>query len=92
MTKEQFSELLESWRKDYPKRCHQLLDLTIEKGHNLSISFWEYFFTIKESDGYEELQLKGWNLIIQYNIDAELTIPLELIPVDKNAAGKYWHN
>ena len=83
---------IEFWRKEYPKRCHQLLDLTIEKGHNLSISFWEYFFTIRESDGYEELQLKGWNLVIQYNIDAELTIPLELIPVDKNAAGKYLHN
>ena len=83
---------IEFWRKEYPKRCHQLLDLTIEKGHNLSISFWECFFTIKESDGYEELQLKGWNLVIQYNIDAELTIPLELIPVDKDTAGKYWHN
>ncbi len=81
---------IELWRKEYPKRCHQLLDLTIGKGHNHSISFYEYFFTIRESDGYEELQLTGWSLIIQYNIDAELTVPLELIPVDKNAAGKYF--
>lgn len=83
---------IELWRKEYPKRCHQLLDLTIEKGLNQSISFWEYFFTIRESDGYEELQLTGWSLVIQYNIDAELIVPLELIPVDKNAAGKYLHN
>lgn len=80
------------WKKEYPKRCHQVIDVTIEKGHNLSLSFCEYFFTVRECDGYDELQLKGWSLVIQYNVDAEMIIPLELVPVDKVFAGKYWHN
>ena len=66
--------------------------MTIEKGHNRSLSFCEYFFTVRECDGYDELQLKGWSLVIQYNVDAEMIIPLELVPVDKVFAGKYWHN
>lgn len=80
------------WKKEYPKKCHQVIDVTIEKGHNLSLSFCEYFFTVRECDGYDELQLKGWSLVIQYNVDAEMIIPLELVPVDKVFAGKYWHN
>ena len=80
------------WKKEYPHKCHQVIDVTIEKGHNLSLSFCEYFFTVRECDGYDELQLKGWSLVIQYNVDAEMIIPLELVPVDKVFAGKYWHN
>lgn len=78
------------WKKEYPKRCHRIIDVTIEKGHNLSLSFFEYFFSVRECDGYDELQLKGWSLVIQYNVDAEMIIPLELVPVDKVIAGNYW--
>ncbi len=86
-------QLLGFIKNDYPKLCQSLLDMTIERGHTTSMSFVQYFETIRESDGNEDLQLSGWNLVAQYNVDGEVVIPLTLNPIDlKNHRGFYWDN
>ena len=76
----------------YKKECRLLLDTVIEKEHNFSCSFIELFYTIRQSDGYDELQLNGWELVVEYNVDGEAVIPLTINPVDKDPRGKYWNN
>lgn len=77
---------------DFNKTNHSLLDMVVEKDHTISMSFVQYFKTIRECDGCDELQLKGWSLVVQYNVNGEVSIPLILKPIDLNAQGKYWHN
>lgn len=43
----------------------------------------------RQMDCYDELQLKGWSLLVKYNVDSEITIPLVLQPVDKDVRGMY---
>lgn len=79
-------------KEDYNKLNHAILDMVIEKDHTISMSFIQYLKTIKECDGSDDLQLKGWCFVVQYNVNDEVSIPLTLKPVDINAQGKYWHN
>lgn len=67
-----------------------ILDTVIETGHTLSMSFFQYFETIRQCDCNEELQLNHWNLVVQYNIEDEVEIPLKLTPLDKDPRGMYW--
>jgi len=76
----------------FQENCKPILDTTIKKGHNFSCSFIQLFHTIRQSDGYDELQLHGWELVVEYNVDSEAVFPLTLNPVDKEPSGKYWHN
>lgn len=77
---------------DYPKSCKQVLDLVASPGQNLSMSFVQLFYTIRESDGFDELQLGGWEVVVEYNVEDVVVSPLKLLPVDKDSRGKYWHN
>jgi len=76
----------------FQEKCKPILDTTIEKGHNFSCSFIQLFHTIRQSDGYDDLQLHGWELVVEYNVDSEVVFPLTLNPVDKEPSGKYWNN
>lgn len=76
----------------YPTLSHQLLDMTIEKGRNVSISFVWFLETVHECDGWEDLQIEGWELVAQYNVDEEVAIPFSLMPLDDDKRGKYWFN
>ena len=76
-------------KEDYHKLSLAIMDLTIEKGHSLSISFVQFFHTIHQMDCFDELQLHGWTLRVLYNVDSEAIIPIELRPVDKDPRGMY---
>lgn len=76
-------------KEEYHKSSLPIMDLTIEKGHSLSISFVQFFHTIHQMDCYDELQLHGWMLRVLYNVDSEAIIPIELRPVDKDPRGMY---
>lgn len=76
-------------KEDYNKYSLSIMDTTIENGYNLSVSFVQFFHTIRQMDGYDELPLKGWALLVKYNVDSEVTIPFELHPLDKDTRGKY---
>ena len=79
-------------KDDYSKHSHQLLDVIVEKARNLSVSFVWQFNTIRQSDGYEELQIGGWELVVRYNVNEEVVVPLTLEPIDDNNYGMYWHS
>ena len=79
-------------KEEYDKHSKPVLDMVVEKEHTVSISFVWYHETIRESDGYEELQLYDWSIVVQYNIDDEVVFPITLTPVDADASGKYWRN
>lgn len=79
-------------KDDYPKMMRNIVDMTVERGYSKSISFVHYLTTLRECDGYDDLQLGGWSLLVEYNVDDSIEIPLELKPVDKRLEGKYWHN
>lgn len=76
----------------YSTLSHQLLDMAIEKGRNVSVSFVWFLETVHECDGWEDLQIEGWELVVQYNIDDEAAIHFSLIPLDDDNRGKYWFN
>lgn len=76
-------------KEEYDKTSQPVMDVTIEKGHSISVSFIQFFHTIRQMDCYDELQLKGWSLLVKYNVDSEITIPLVLQPVDKDVRGMY---
>ena len=76
----------------YSTLCHQLLDMAIEKGRNVSVSFVWFLETVHERDGWEDLQIEGWELVVKYNIDDEAAIHFSLIPLDDDNRGKYWFN
>lgn len=76
-------------KEEYHKSSLPIMDMTIEKGHSLSISFVQFFHTIRQMDCYDELQLHGWTLRVLYNVDSEAMIPIELWPVDKDTRGMY---
>ena len=79
-------------KEDYYKHQHSILDLMVEKKHTVSMSFLQYFETIRQCDGNDELQLNQWSLVVQYNVDCEISIPLKLIPLDKDLRGLYRDN
>lgn len=76
-------------KEEYHKSSLPIMDMTIEKGHTISISFVQFFHTIRQMDCYDELQLHGWMLRVLYNVDSEAMIPIELKPVDKDTRGMY---
>lgn len=73
----------------YWRERNSLTDMVVEQNRNISISFVQAIDTIRESDGCDELQIKGWHLVVQYNINDEVVIPLTLTPVDSDKQGKY---
>lgn len=76
-------------RTEYWKERASLTDMVVEQDRNVSISFIQAIDTIRESDGYDELRIKDWHLVVQYNIDDEVEIPLILEPLDSDVQGNY---
>lgn len=76
-------------KEDYSKHQRSILDLIIDKDHTVSMSFLQYFETIRQCDGNDELQLNQWSLVVQYNVASEISIPLKLIPLDNDHRGMY---
>lgn len=74
---------------EFWKERSSLIDMIVERDRNVSVSFVQSIDTISEPDGYDELYTKGWCLVVQYNIDDEVIIPLTLTPVDPDKQGKY---
>ena len=82
-------EALSFVQSRYTSISQRVLDTTIIKSHNKSVSFIQCFSTIRLSDGYEELQMRKWSLRILYNVDEEIVIPLTLQQLDDDPRGKY---
>ena len=76
-------------RTEYWKERVSLTDMVVEQDRNVSISFIQAIDTIRESDGSDELRIKDWHLVVQYNIDDEVEIPLILKPLDSDVQGNY---
>lgn len=74
----------------YAGNSRPLLDLIIDNGHNLSVSFVQSFCSVREPDGYDDLQTRGWELVVQYNVDDEVSLPLTLHPLDVDNHRMYW--
>ncbi len=79
-------------KNTYSTLSHPLMDMTIEKDHNVSVSFVWYLETVHECDGWEDLQIGGWELVVQYNVNGEAKVPFNLIPLDDDKIGNYWFN
>lgn len=75
--------------KDYMKEVEYIYsqgkiitsDYTIMKGTQVSLSFNGIIPTTRQSDGYDDLERKNWELHIYYNINAVLTIPLNMTTI-----------
>lgn len=77
------------FRTGYWQERNSLTDMVVEQNRNISMSFVQAIDTIRTSDGCDELQIKGWHLVVEYNINDEVIIPLTLTPVDSDKQGKY---
>lgn len=73
----------------YAKERINTIDYTILKGQQVSLSFHGLIPTIRESDGYDDLERKNWTLHIHYNINEESVIPLNLTII-KGTYNAYW--
>ena len=70
---------------------NSVIDFTIEKDGQKSMSFLGGFHTIHESDGYEELPLNHWSIMVKYNIDEVEIIPIKMTVIG-DFTGYYWQN
>lgn len=70
---------------------NSIIDFTIEKDGQKSLSFIGGFYTIHESDGYEELPMNHWSIMVNYNIDEVEIIPIKMTVIG-DFTGYYWQN
>ena len=68
-----------------------IIDFAIEKDGQTSLSLIGDFQTIRESDGYTDLPMNHWNLVVKYNIDEIVSIPVTMTTIG-DTFGYYWHN
>lgn len=73
----------------YNSRRNSVMDLSFKKHDQRSVSFNGAIFTIRESDGYDELQTTGWSLKISFNINEVLVVPIEMRIID-GRWNEYW--
>lgn len=52
--------------------------LTVSQYDDITITYADYLFTIREQDGYTDIPSIGWSLKITYQSSREVVIPLEL--------------
>lgn len=55
-----------------------VLDTAIGKGLQKSMLFTDRLYTIRQCDGYDELQENNWSLRVTFNVDDVAVIPIEM--------------
>lgn len=62
----------------FSKRKIKINDFYIDENQQISITFAGLITTIRECDGYSEFPLNNWSIIVEYNIDQVLILPIQL--------------
>lgn len=68
------------------------IDTKIAKGEQKSISFIGNINTTREQDGNVDLPIRNWKINIQFNIEDEVSIPIEAEIAKGNVNGYFWRN
>ena len=68
------------------------IPLTIAKGEQKSISFVGGIYTTREPDGNADLPINNWKINLLYNIEDEVSIPIEAEIAKGNKSGYFWRN
>lgn len=75
----------------FRNKSYPVIDLTIGEEEQKSISFIGGVSTIQVQDGYEDLPLNHWSLMVTYNINEVVTIPIDMKVIGGDI-GYFWHN
>ena len=70
----------------------KIIDTKIAKGEQKSISFVGGIYTTREPDGNADLPIKNWKINLLYNIEDEVSIPIEAEIAKGNVNGYFWIN
>ena len=70
----------------------KIIDTKIAKGEQKSISFVGSIYTTREPDGNADLPIKNWKINLLYNIEDEVSIPIEAEIAKGNVNGYFWIN
>lgn len=70
----------------------KIIDTKIAKGEQKSISFVGGIYTTREPDGNADLPIRNWKINIQFNIEDEVSIPIEVEIAKGNVNGYFWRN
>ena len=70
----------------------KIIDTKIAKGEQKSISFVGGIYTTREPDGNADLPIKNWKINLLYNIEDEVSIPIEAEIAKGNVNGYFWRN
>lgn len=70
----------------------KIIDTKIAKGEQKSISFVGGIYTTREPDGNADLPIRNWKINIQFNIEDEISIPIEAEIAKGNVNGYFWRN
>ena len=70
----------------------KIIDTKIAKGEHKSISFVGGIYTTREPDGNADLPIKNWKINLLYNIEDEVSIPIEAEIAKGNVNGYFWRN
>lgn len=70
----------------------KIIDTKIAKGEQKSISFVGGIYTTREPDGNTDLPIKNWKINLLYNIEDEVSIPIEAEIAKGNVNGYFWRN
>ena len=70
----------------------KIIDTKIAKGEQKSISFVGSIYTTREPDGNTDLPIKNWKINLLYNIEDEVSIPIEAEIAKGNVNGYFWRN
>lgn len=84
-------EFQETVISSFKENMIPIIDFAIEKDGQTSLSLIGDFQTIRESDGYTDLPMNHWNLVVKYNIDEIVSIPVTMTTIG-DTFGYYWHN
>ena len=70
----------------------KIIDTKIAKGEQISISFVGGIYTTREPDGNADLPINNWKINLLYNIEDEVSIPIEAEIAKGNVNGYFWRN
>lgn len=70
----------------------KIIDTKIAKGEQKSISFVGGIYTTREPDGNADLPINNWKINLLYNIEDEVSIPIEAEIAKGNVNGYFWRN
>lgn len=70
----------------------KIIDTKLAKDEQKSISFVGGIYTTREPDGNTDLPIRNWNINILFNIEEEVSIPIEAEIAKGNVNGFFWRN